>query len=156
MNTTTLASIRNAAPQGTYHVKIHLAETTALGGLKVVQIAHLTDINNDALSAVVLENPVTGDQSYDSLSGLECAMLDCVVERIDYLVSPARLSAVRETRCEEVAEDAYLEAVENLKNAYAARDAAATAYALAEDEAEDARATAYATAERAARAARAA
>ncbi len=66
---------------------------------------------------------------------------------------------------------AYLEAVENLKNAYAARDAAgkayasataeyrdaaATAYALAEDEAEDARATSYVTAARAARAARAA
>ena len=91
MKTITLDSIRNAAPLGTYHTKIHLAETTSSGGLKVVRIAHLTDIDNAALSAVCFEDADTREQEYSCSSELEAAMASLIVERIDYLISPSRL-----------------------------------------------------------------
>jgi hypothetical protein len=90
-NTISLASILNAAPKGTYHAKVHLAETTVLGGLKVTRVAHLTDIDNTALGAVCIEDAETREQEYSCSQELESLMASLVVERIDYLVSPYRL-----------------------------------------------------------------
>jgi hypothetical protein len=96
MNTTslTLASIRNRAPLGTYHAKVHL---TALGGgLKII---HLTEVDGTALKAVQIEDRFRGLTDYDLEPGVgwgrkaEALMASLVVERIDYLVSPTRLLA---------------------------------------------------------------
>jgi hypothetical protein len=92
--TITLDSIRNAAPKGTYHAKVHLTATE--GGLKII---HLTEVDGTALKAVQIEDRESGLTDYDLDPGIgwgrqtEALMGSLVVERIDYLVSPYRLLA---------------------------------------------------------------